>query len=279
MSFNPGLSPGVTISNEDLHTIFKCGTQGGMRRSLRTNTLVCISDHTRSIYEDRWDGDIIHYTGMGLRGDQDLHRQQNRTLKESNINGVQIYLFEVFEPGHYIFQGQVELAGAPYQADQRDEEGQLRQVWVFPLKVVDGMQPLPIPLEILERKQKAKATRAVKLADDELEKKIKDLGLSGARRVIATVRDRSPYLAEYAKSRANGICQLCSKPAPFTNMDGNPFLETHHIIWLSMGGPDAVNNIVALCPNCHRKMHILDLEGDKEILRKQVASNPQSRSD
>ena len=74
------------------------------------------------------------------------------------------------------------------------------------------------------------------------------------------VRDR--YVSEYAKRRAQGICQLCGEPAPFDDRDGVPFLETHHIIWLADGGADSVTNTVALCPNCHRKMHILDSEED-----------------
>ena len=70
------------------------------------------------------------------------------------------------------------------------------------------------------------------------------------------------YVSEYAKRRAQGICQLCGEPAPFDDRDGVPFLETHHIIWLADGGADSVTNTVALCPNCHRKMHILDSEED-----------------
>lgn len=33
-------------------------------------------------------------------------------------------------------------------------------------------------------------------------------------------------------------------------------METHHVVWLSQGA-DSVDNTVALCPNCHRKMHIV----------------------
>jgi 5-methylcytosine-specific restriction protein A len=43
-------------------------------------------------------------------------------------------------------------------------------------------------------------------------------------------------------------------------------LEVHHIQWLSNDGDDTIDNIVALCPNCHRKMHILDLEKDRIYL-------------
>ncbi|WP_163591073.1 HNH endonuclease, partial [Klebsiella variicola] len=37
--------------------------------------------------------------------------------------------------------------------------------------------------------------------------------------------------------------------------DGTPFLEVHHIEWLSNGGEDSVENAIALCPNCHRQAH------------------------
>ncbi|WP_249923569.1 HNH endonuclease [Paenibacillus odorifer] len=65
---------------------------------------------------------------------------------------------------------------------------------------------------------------------------------------------------------AKGICQLCACPAPFVDKKGEPYLETHHINWLSRGGHDTIENTVALCPNCHKKIHELDLESDVQIL-------------
>jgi len=53
---------------------------------------------------------------------------------------------------------------------------------------------------------------------------------------------------------------------------GKPYLETHHVVWLSKGGSDAVDNTVALCPNCHRKMHIVNSPSDVSKL-KIVAKN------
>jgi 5-methylcytosine-specific restriction protein A len=32
--------------------------------------------------------------------------------------------------------------------------------------------------------------------------------------------------------------------------------------WLSNGGDDSIQNAVALCPNCHRKMHALNRKAD-----------------
>ena len=84
---------------------------------------------------------------------------------------------------------------------------------------------------------------------------------------------RNPYISELAKRKANGYCQLCGEKAPFNDVNGNPYLETHHIEWLSEGGEDSIENTVALCPNCHRKQHILNLDTDTEILKKKAISN------
>jgi 5-methylcytosine-specific restriction protein A len=121
MTFDPGLKAGETIGNDRLCEIFKCSPQGGMRRSLRTNTLVVVSNHVRSIYHDRWVGDIFHYTGMGTKGDQSRSQGQNKTLDQSASNGVSVHLFEVDREGEYIYQGPVRLADEPYQEEQPDE--------------------------------------------------------------------------------------------------------------------------------------------------------------
>lgn len=87
---------------------------------------------------------------------------------------------------------------------------------------------------------------------------------------ISTGFYRNPQVAIAAKELADGSCDFCGKIAPFTDAEGNAFLECHHIDWLSRGGPDTLDNTVALCPNCHRRMHILDSEEDKEILWERV---------
>ncbi len=37
-----------------------------------------------------------------------------------------------------------------------------------------------------------------------------------------------------------------------------------------MGGDDSLDNTVALCPNCHRKMHVVNDENDKAKLEQRV---------
>ena len=60
---------------------------------------------------------------------------------------------------------------------------------------------------------------------------------------------------------------MCDKPAPFKKKDGSPFLEVHHIDFLSNGGDDSIDNVSALCPNCHRKMHALAIQSDISKLK------------
>ncbi len=71
---------------------------------------------------------------------------------------------------------------------------------------------------------------------------------------LAFVRNRD-VVAEVL-IRANGYCEHCKNSAPFIRRsNGLPYLEVHHIKTLAEGGEDTVSNAVALCPNCHRKVH------------------------
>ena len=88
--------------------------------------------------------------------------------------------------------------------------------------------------------------------------------------VQTKVYHRDPTISAYVKIRARGICQLCNREAPFTDQNGDPYLECHHIIWLSEGGMDSIDNCVALCPNCHRKMHILNDPNDIRTLKEKA---------
>lgn len=268
--FDISLQQGQELKNQDIAKIFKCASQGGMRRSNKTNSLVLISDHTKKYYKDSWDdqGKILFYTGMGQKGDQKLSFAQNKTLSESNTNSVKVFLFEVFEEGKYIYIGQVKLSAQPYQESQRDIEGNSRKVWIFPLKLINNKPNLIIPEEIFFKEQKQKQEQSKGLSDEELLKRAKAAKKKPAKQSVrSTQYIRDPNVAECVRRRADGKCELCNNEAPFNNSKNEPFLEEHHIVWLSKGGEDTIDNAVALCPNCHRKMHILHLKKDEEKLK------------
>jgi 5-methylcytosine-specific restriction protein A len=267
MSFETGLVQGQIIDNQVLCQIFGCGPQGGMRRSLKTNTLVLISNHVESIYDDRWLGGVFHYTGMGQKGNQSLTFNQNKTLAESRSNGVEIHLFEVNKEKEYTYQGRVSLASDPYTEIQPDIDKLDRNVFVFPLVLFDN-RPVPLDTTDFKKAQKIREKKAKKLSDEELlSKASKAPKKAGERTVTGIQYERDPYVSRLTKRRAKGICELCEQPAPFADTNGEPYLETHHVDWLARGGDDSLSNTVALCPNCHRKIHVLDLEVDKTKLK------------
>lgn len=107
------------------------------------------------------------------------------------------------------------------------------------------------------KKQRENYLKAKKLSIEELENRIRNAKTSAEKVYVLTVRyNRNPYLAEYVKRLANGICQGCKQPAPFYSKQlGEPFLESHHIDPLANGGLDTLDNLIALCPNCHREKH------------------------
>jgi len=257
---------GQIVTNSEIVSEFQCGNMVGMRRSNAKNSLILISDHTKSLYDDKWSRGILNYTGMGKSGDQSFDFMQNKTLAHSLSNGIEVHIFEVLVPRQYIYQGRVTLVGEPYQEVQNGDDGILRKVWMFPLRLNDESRP--IPEEAIEENIKLKAKTAQRLSLMDLKRVAEqnECEVVSSRKVTSNAYLRDVFVAEFAKRRADGYCQLCDKPAPFSNRDGIPYLECHHIEWISNGGSDTIENTVALCPNCHRKMHILDLVSDKKKL-------------
>lgn len=66
---------------------------------------------------------------------------------------------------------------------------------------------------------------------------------------------RDPVVKAWVLKHAKGVCECCTQPAPFSDSDGLPFLEVHHVRRLADMGSDTVENAVAVCPNCHRELH------------------------
>ena len=257
MGFDPGLNIGDEITNDQLQKIFKCGNMGGMRKSKETHSLVIISDKTKSFYQDNWNDGSLLYTGRGKYGDQTLKGNQNITLYESDTNGIGVFLFEVMTRAIYTFRGQVKLAGTPYQTNQPDEEGRVRKVWIFPITPINAAEDLenPDPSKVVKLSIKELVTRS-KMISGPHEPKLTQ----------TTVYHRDEYLKEEVKRIADGRCQLCGNEAPFIDKNGSPYLEEHHVKRLADGGSDTIDNVVAICPNCHRKIHVLNDETDTIIL-------------
>ena len=93
--------------------------------------------------------------------------------------------------------------------------------------------------------------------------------------VTATPFIRDPAVRSRVKRRAKGKCELCGIPG-FKMASGAVYLETHHVVPLSAGGPDTDANVVALCADDHRKAHYA-IDRDAIVIRlKRVANGAET---
>lgn len=115
----------------------------------------------------------------------------------------------------------------------------------------------PLNAEEADIEAKAELDRALKLTSQERQALLAiKPDRPAIRSVVRTERVRSGWVIAEVLISANGICQGCAKPAPFTKFSsGEPYLEVHHLVRLADGGDDNVKNAIALCPNCHRQEH------------------------
>lgn len=137
-----------------------------------------------------------------------------------------------------MYHGKVNLVKELFKEKQKDKNGKLRDVWIFPLQLEKNVKPINSKVLVDLDADRSKKTHRL---SDEAVKKV-----------------------------AKGICDLCGCNALFINKNKEPYLEVHHIIWLFAGGKDTVDNVAALCPNCHCKMHSLNLTADITILKKRL---------
>ena len=265
------IQPGDVLTNSQLSETFGVGDRGRIRSSLKNSCLVIISDPAKSLSDDRWIGETLHFTGEGKLGDQILTRQ-NRTLAESQTSGISLHLFEVLTKAEYVYAGQVELCDALYRDEQFDDDGKPHAVYMFPLRLKKGGIVPELSIEQIQAHREVRQQILSSETLDALRKRAEQAKSRPQTRAtisIQIVRDEA--VSEYVKRAANGICDLCENHAPFKNHKGAPYLECHHLTPLAKGGDDLMNNAVALCPNCHRKMHVINNASDKKSLLERIA--------
>lgn len=203
-------------------------------------------------YEDEFlEDDTFRYTGEGTEGDMTMDGG-NAAIRDHEANGDELHLFENTDlPWIVTYLGEYEYV--THRTDELpDENGDLRDAFRFELAPVGGTD--------VEIEQPPSS-----LSDDELFRKAKQSSPSGAPTSLedagsstpssGRTYSRSDVVREFALRVADGVCQGCENDAPFLNENGEPFLEVHHLTRRSDGGPDDPENVIALCPNCHRRVH------------------------
>lgn len=196
-------------------------------------------------YEDKFlsNGRYL-YTGEGQEGDMTWDGG-NAAIRDHQRNGEELHVFEdADDPWVVTYVGQFEYVD--HRIDELpDESGDLRDAFRFELRPVGGEEiktENPDQLDLDELYQRAKESSPTESTTSTA---------SPSRQTYT----RSEIVKRYALREADGVCQGCSEEAPFTGEDGEPFLEVHHLYRRSDGGADDPDNVVALCPNCHRRVH------------------------
>lgn len=286
------LSPKELYTGKRLNQEFNANLQGGMKKLATAHALFLLLDYDAdNLYSDYWDvEDVLHYTRAGLDGNQKLSHQ-NLDLAKSNQWNIALYLFESYQTDAaknplYRYRGRMKLVGDYYIEKAKDINDLLRDVIVFPLKPLDELNELPAEVvreyqdrELYFAKKKGNLTKEKwlkRLAEIEQKQSRHKEWVQPVSKVVEYIYNWSTEVKEYTLQRAQGRCELCGNEAPFY-VEGNPFLECHHIQWLSKGGRDFPDNTAALCPNCHRKLHHLKdksvLDAEIKRLRKNISIN------
>lgn len=90
-------------------------------------------------------------------------------------------------------------------------------------------------------------------------------------RQVRFMRNRNQEFVKQAKVRASWKCELDNQHVTFVSSTGRPYVEGHHLIPLFAQDLfnvdlDFTDNIVALCPLCHARIHNEDFPNRVDII-------------
>ncbi|MCX8282457.1 HNH endonuclease [Phyllobacterium sp. 0TCS1.6C] len=234
---------------EDIHARFRGQQQGGIITPAQHNLVIIITgeEGLEHGYSDRTRTDgAFEYFGEGQIGDMTL-RAGNKAIANHSADGKSLLLFKKEKAG-LRFEG--ELVYESHHIEQApDREGNLRDAIVFELRPIENVA------EVVEEESPKTAAAEPDLAA------LRALAMAAANespgktQTTSSVFERSRHVRDYVVARAKGHCEGCRAPAPFLRASGVPYLEPHHIRRLTDGGPDDPRHVIALCPNCHRRVH------------------------
>lgn len=153
---------GRLYTNDQIHYALEVSNLGGIRPKLNSQNnldfIVLITSAeeakraVRNPYADRIEGNVLTYTGAGLKGEQNIAGVNKRLLEQVN-NPVPILGFVKEAVNKYKFVGFLFLL-RHYEDYQLDSEGSMRKVWIFEFQIVpeipavkvSGFKDLFIPI-------------------------------------------------------------------------------------------------------------------------------------
>jgi 5-methylcytosine-specific restriction protein A len=200
----------------------------------------------QQFYSDGFDDDGVYwYSAEGTSGDM-TWTPSNRAVRDHAELGLDLFFFERAQRKDGLWRFTQNFQYFSHKLEQRpDKAGENRSAIVF------GLLPITTPPETVQTKaanMDLESLRAAAIASADPQE-------IGVKLAIRNVYVRSEAVRRYALCRASGKCEACDSIAPFKDISGLPFLEVHHIDRLADNGPDRVDRVAAICPNCHRRCH------------------------
>lgn len=254
---------------KDIHDKFGGSRQSGISPSAQAPYVFIFTGKSGEQfgYEDGWQSESTFlYTGEGQIGDMEFSRG-NLAIRDHVKDGKDILLFEMLGKSQpYRFLGEFACGG--WQIDRGpDKNGELRNAIRFHLvrKGHDAFTSIDQEPKTLKTSLEELKKRAFDAVVPERSSTIKDAKVR--------LRERSEAVKAYVLARADGICELTGKPAPFLRKSGEPYLEVHHTRRLSDNGPDDPRYVAAIDPTVHRQIHF-GVDGDEmnERLKEKLKS-------
>jgi 5-methylcytosine-specific restriction enzyme A len=231
----------------DIHGKYGGQQQGGIITPSQHPLVVIITgeEGLEHGYADRTrDDGAFEYFGEGQLGDMTMQRG-NLAIATHAAEGKSLLLFRKTSEGLRFLS---EMAYEKHHIERApDRENNERDAIVFELRSLNAVveateDAAPEPTQTLEQlRALAKASAGI----------FPPTQVAGVRNIYQRSRDVKTYVL----MRAAGECEGCKLPAPFVRKNGSPYLEPHHIRRASDGGPDDPAFVIALCPNCHRRVH------------------------
>lgn len=244
-------SIGDEIRRGSIHDRFGGGRRGGIS-SPADHPFVFLftgDEGEKYGYKDEFkpDGKFV-YTGAGQEGDMTFDRSTNigrwnSDVRDHEENGDQLHLFEksLIDDTHVVYLGHyscIDWHREVLPDKNREDRSAIRFRLERVVDVTSDDDPEDVTDEDMWERAKASASEKPE-----------------SQTSTSTEYETSEAVRKYALSWAEGVCQGCDEEAPFTNRNGEPYLEVHHVNRLGDGGPDHPDFVIALCPNCHRKVH------------------------
>ena len=210
-------------------------------------------------YVDDFDPNgTFKYTGEGQEGDMKMSKG-NLAIRDHRINNKEILLFEYTSQGFVRFLGNCNYVFHHIE-ERTDKNGELRDAIIFHLDIVNTQNINTAQVLTSKLVEEPKALYITNPSKGKSLQKLREIALDSTpmqatiKEKIQSIQSRSMAINLYAKKRAGGICEGCGEIAPFETKSG-PYLEVHHLTRLADGGADLPQNVIALCPTCHRKAH------------------------